>query len=461
MSTPQITSTAAPAGVESSTGTRAEDRARLATLAAEFESLLLGSVLRDMRTAGRWSDEGSSPDMLGAETFNQTFDVELSRSLAQAGGFGLSKWLLNTFDALQRAIDAAPAGGGTAGSSAGATAGAPAAFANTAASAIATSVGERGGRTGWNGLRLDAPPPGGSGAQWGGFNQDRALSGGDDGSVKDAFFRWTYGLSFNPAGKSKEEIGAFLMDNAQSAREYGLNILDVKGEQILIETQERGLEWVDVVQAAGSSNPGETRWQWLCCADEGVPTGGGALGAALAELRAAPGGSARAQALLTSSSLTGDALLASLKAETVAARSGVAPGQNADGGTLPGTVDALRRPAGTVTSNFGWRQDPFTGATSFHRGVDLRAEEGQPIASTGAGTVVFAGQDGGYGNSVIVEHADGLRTLYAHLSALLVAVGDQVAEGQRIGLAGQTGRATAPHLHYEVRAGGQAVDPLQ
>jgi murein DD-endopeptidase MepM/ murein hydrolase activator NlpD len=121
----------------------------------------------------------------------------------------------------------------------------------------------------------------------------------------------------------------------------------------------------------------------------------------------------------------------------------------------------LTRPSATVTSDFGWRRDPFTGATSFHRGVDLRASEGDPIMSAGAGRVVFSGTDGGYGTSVIIEHADGVRTRYAHLSAALVALGEHVTQGQRIGLAGQTGRATAPHLHYEVLADGRAVDPLR
>jgi murein DD-endopeptidase MepM/ murein hydrolase activator NlpD len=74
---------------------------------------------------------------------------------------------------------------------------------------------------------------------------------------------------------------------------------------------------------------------------------------------------------------------------------------------------------------------------------------------------VFSGQTGGYGTNVVVEHANGLRTRYAHLSAALVATGDQVSEGQAIGLAGHTGRATGPHVHYEVLAGGRAVDPLR
>ena len=75
--------------------------------------------------------------------------------------------------------------------------------------------------------------------------------------------------------------------------------------------------------------------------------------------------------------------------------------------------------------------------------------------------MVFSGPNGGYGNSVVIEHANGVSTRYAHLSAPLVKVGDQVTDGQRIGLVGHTGRATGPHVHYEVLAQGQAVDPLR
>jgi len=74
---------------------------------------------------------------------------------------------------------------------------------------------------------------------------------------------------------------------------------------------------------------------------------------------------------------------------------------------------------------------------------------------------VFSGANGGYGTNVVIEHANGIRTRYAHLSAALVNVGDEVNEGQPIGLAGHTGRATGPHVHYEVLARGRAVDPLR
>jgi len=115
---------------------------------------------------------------------------------------------------------------------------------------------------------------------------------------------------------------------------------------------------------------------------------------------------------------------------------------------------------GQVTSAFGWRRDPFTGAAKFHKGVDLKAAYGEDIQAAGEGRVVFSGQQGGYGTTVLIEHADGSKTRYAHLSVALVDKGDMVASGQAIGRAGRSGRATGTHLHFEViAADGRHVDP--
>jgi murein DD-endopeptidase MepM/ murein hydrolase activator NlpD len=115
-----------------------------------------------------------------------------------------------------------------------------------------------------------------------------------------------------------------------------------------------------------------------------------------------------------------------------------------------------------VTSHFGWRRDPLTGAARFHQGVDLKAAYGQDVQSAGNGRVVFAGSQGGYGTTVMVEHGDGTRTRYAHLSVALVAAGDTVAAGQTLGQAGSSGRSTGPHLHFEVLGpDGKALDPLK
>ena len=112
-----------------------------------------------------------------------------------------------------------------------------------------------------------------------------------------------------------------------------------------------------------------------------------------------------------------------------------------------------------TTSPFGWRRDPFSGAATYHRGVDLRAAYGEPIGAADAGTVVFAGEQGGYGQTVVVEHAGGVRTRYAHLSSVTAQVGTGVKAGEAIGLAGRSGRATGTHLHFEVTQNGRHIDP--
>lgn len=124
-------------------------------------------------------------------------------------------------------------------------------------------------------------------------------------------------------------------------------------------------------------------------------------------------------------------------------------------------ADAAAMPGTDVTSPFGWRADPLTGGARFHRGVDLKAAYGQDVPAADAGRVVFSGTQGGYGTTVVLEHANGSRTRYAHLSAALVAAGDAVGPGQVVGRAGSSGRATGPHLHFELLdAAGRPVDPM-
>jgi murein DD-endopeptidase MepM/ murein hydrolase activator NlpD len=115
--------------------------------------------------------------------------------------------------------------------------------------------------------------------------------------------------------------------------------------------------------------------------------------------------------------------------------------------------------AGPVTSPFGPRTSPTTGAQEFHEGIDIGAAQGTPIRAAASGTVTFAGQMSGYGNIVIVQHAGGMQTRYAHQSAMSVTAGQTVAAGEVIGAVGATGEATGPHLHFEVRLNGVAVDP--
>lgn len=121
------------------------------------------------------------------------------------------------------------------------------------------------------------------------------------------------------------------------------------------------------------------------------------------------------------------------------------------------TVEGLLKPVeGSVTSGFGWRTDPYTG---FHSGIDIGAGEGTPVQAAGAGEVVQAGWNGGYGNSVTIDHGGSLQTLYGHLSSVLVSVGQMVSQLETIGLVGSTGNSTGPHLHFEIIQGGNAIDP--
>jgi len=111
------------------------------------------------------------------------------------------------------------------------------------------------------------------------------------------------------------------------------------------------------------------------------------------------------------------------------------------------------------SSGFGVRSDPFVGRPAMHSGLDFRAATGDPVRVTAHGKVINAGWSGGYGRMVEVDHGNGLSTRYGHLSQINVKVGDQVKIGQIIGEVGSTGRSTGPHLHYETRIEGEAVDP--
>ena len=116
--------------------------------------------------------------------------------------------------------------------------------------------------------------------------------------------------------------------------------------------------------------------------------------------------------------------------------------------------------SGRITSGFGWRSDPFgSGRREFHNGIDIAARMGTPIRASMAGRVSVAGWDNVMGNFVIITHARGYRTLYAHMSRIRVRQGDFVGSGERIGYVGSTGRSTGPHLHFTVFRHGTLVNP--
>ena len=114
-----------------------------------------------------------------------------------------------------------------------------------------------------------------------------------------------------------------------------------------------------------------------------------------------------------------------------------------------------------TSSSFGWRRDPFLGIRAFHSGLDFSAAHGEKIMATGAGIVTMVAKEKNYGNVLKIKHGDGLETRYAHCSKILVKKGDIVKRSQVIALVGNTGRSTGPHLHYEIRLNGRALDPRQ
>jgi murein DD-endopeptidase MepM/ murein hydrolase activator NlpD len=116
---------------------------------------------------------------------------------------------------------------------------------------------------------------------------------------------------------------------------------------------------------------------------------------------------------------------------------------------------------GWLTATFGQRMDPFSGEPGFHQGLDISTDKGSSVYATADGTVEAAGPAGDYGNLVTLQHNFGLTTRYAHLSAFNVKAGQTVKRGDVIGYVGATGRATGPHLHYEILANGSLLNPLQ
>jgi len=117
---------------------------------------------------------------------------------------------------------------------------------------------------------------------------------------------------------------------------------------------------------------------------------------------------------------------------------------------------------GEITSNFGNRMDPFSGEGGiWHSGIDISAPYGSPVEATADGIVLLAEPDAGYGREILIDHGNGFSTMYGHLSQIKVVVGQEVIRGQIIGAIGMTGKATGPHLHYEVHIHDAAVDPIK
>jgi murein DD-endopeptidase MepM/ murein hydrolase activator NlpD len=129
-------------------------------------------------------------------------------------------------------------------------------------------------------------------------------------------------------------------------------------------------------------------------------------------------------------------------------------------GTGGGTGTFIWPTAGPITSYYGLRLHPILGTYRMHYGLDIGAPYGQSIYAADSGVVIFANWMGGYGLTLIIDHGDGLSTLYAHTSDILVNVGDAVNQGQVVAKVGSTGYSTGPHLHFEVRVNGEPQNPL-
>jgi len=170
--------------------------------------------------------------------------------------------------------------------------------------------------------------------------------------------------------------------------------------------------------------------------------------------------SARPRARHSHSGGAGAAPSAPSVQEAAVAADADAPETDAPDMAVPEIPDMMLPVHAPVSSPFGMRRDPFTGKPRFHRGIDIAAPAGTPVVAALPGTVVVAGREGGYGNTVMVEHEGGLRTRYAHLSSIDVRVGDRVTSDDVLGAVGSTGRSTGAHLHFEVIRMGKPTNPL-
>ena len=192
---------------------------------------------------------------------------------------------------------------------------------------------------------------------------------------------------------------------------------------------------------------------------------------AVAEYKAAEAEEAAAAAEITNIIAQYNAQKA---AEQAALAAQQAAQQQANGGSAGGTASAPQSSgvSGTgslvwpvpssmvITSRYGNRSDPFTGATAYHSGIDIDGfnKDGYPVIAADSGTVITASTNSGYGNYIIIDHG-GMKTVYAHLSGFAVGAGQGVAQGQTIGYLGSTGRSTGTHLHFEVYVGESRTDP--
>lgn len=128
--------------------------------------------------------------------------------------------------------------------------------------------------------------------------------------------------------------------------------------------------------------------------------------------------------------------------------------------SLPSESGFLRPVPGAITSHYGYRVNPVTGEYKLHKGIDYAGNYGDPIKASKSGVVEYSGWISGYGNTIILGHGNGVQTLYPHAQTLNVSYGQTVAQGDTIATVGSTGNSTGPHLHFEIRINGEAVNPF-
>ena len=164
---------------------------------------------------------------------------------------------------------------------------------------------------------------------------------------------------------------------------------------------------------------------------------------------------------LNASSAQITALLKARQAERAAARAAAAAQQSSPTYSWVQGSGQLGWPvSGEITSPYGYRTHPIWGTTIYHSGIDIGVDEGTPVHAADGGTVAWSGWMGGYGYAVVIDHGNGMSTLYGHNSELAVSEGQDVGKGQVIAYAGSTGNSTGPHVHFEVRISGDPVDPM-
>lgn len=161
-------------------------------------------------------------------------------------------------------------------------------------------------------------------------------------------------------------------------------------------------------------------------------------------------------AVLRAQNVNINQMLATTK-KSVSELLGEVEGKSGAAATFP---DKWPTDGGAISSNYGARTGPIEGGYDWHPGIDIAVEFGTPIYATAAGTVEIAGWNGGYGRYVRINHGNGYQTAYGHMSGIAVAAGQQVIKGEIIGFVGSTGYSTGPHLHYEVLADGETIDPF-